>query len=651
MQVDLYHYNEGTFATIVATPSHSNEDKLVPSNEISHISNFKAMRTALRAKKKYGFVDGTIKQPIENAPEIEDWWTINSMLVSWVFNTIEPKLRSTISHMEIVKDLWDDIRERFSISNRHRSNKRMRIVTRTKEERGNPMSFAMKTGGRNSREEEKDRNVVCTNCKREGHDANTCFQLIRYPKWWGNRPRKNVSGRGGGRKHGAHGGHDKGGIAQANAATTNDANKKGIVGLNDEQWATLMGMLSAHKTGTNERLMGPKYEEGDWSGRMGHPSSKVLGLIPEVKPSYQSVRIFGCLCYSHNLNRDKDKFASQSRKGIFVGYPFDKKGWRLYELEIGEYFVSRDVVFVETDFPFADKDVTTDDLNVYRTHNWSAGIEVDCDEGELTNADVSAEERNLEDDVVEEDNTVEESLGRGQQVKVSSIHLKDYVTHTIKSALEDNGTWIVVNLPPGKKAIRNKWVYKIKYHSDGSVERCKNLHQMDVQNAFLHGDLDEEVYMKMPPDFASSSSEKMNILVYIDDLIILGTDEVAWNSEGLFLCQRKYALDIISKTGLLGAKPAKTPLEQNHKLALAMGPILKDPALYMRLVGRLIYLTITCPELSYCVHILGQFMQHPKQDHLAAALRVVCYLKGNPGHDIFLSAHCDMKLYGYCDSD
>lgn len=41
MQVDLYHYNEGTFATIVATPSHSNEDKLVPSNEISHISNFK----------------------------------------------------------------------------------------------------------------------------------------------------------------------------------------------------------------------------------------------------------------------------------------------------------------------------------------------------------------------------------------------------------------------------------------------------------------------------------------------------------------------------------------------------------------------------------------------------------------------------------
>ena len=127
--------------------------------------------------------------------------------------------------------------------------------------------------------------------------------------------------------------------------------------------------------------------------------------------------------------------------------------------------------------------------------------------------------------------------------------------------------------------------------------------------------------------------------------------EVAQNSEGLFLCQLKYALDIIFETGSLGAKPAKTPLEQNHKLALATGLVLKDPAPYRRLVGCLIYFTITRPELAYCVHILAHFMQQPKQHHLAATLHVVHYLKGNPGHDIFLSAHYDMKLYGQCDSD
>ncbi|KAJ8633296.1 hypothetical protein MRB53_026632 [Persea americana] len=77
----------------------------------------RAMRTALRAKKKYGFVDGTIKRPDDDSPDIEDWWTVNSMLVSWIFNTIEPTLRSTISYMENVKDLWEEIKQRFSVGN------------------------------------------------------------------------------------------------------------------------------------------------------------------------------------------------------------------------------------------------------------------------------------------------------------------------------------------------------------------------------------------------------------------------------------------------------------------------------------------------------------------------------------------------------
>ena len=64
-------------------------------------------------------------------------------------------------------------------------------------------------------------------------------------------------------------------------------------------------------------------------------------------PSYKHIRTFGCLCYAHDQNQDKEKFGSRSRKCIFVGYPFGKKGWRLYDLENEKYFVSRDVIFVE----------------------------------------------------------------------------------------------------------------------------------------------------------------------------------------------------------------------------------------------------------------------------------------------------------------
>ncbi|WKA05442.1 hypothetical protein VitviT2T_023410 [Vitis vinifera] len=77
----------------------------------------RVVRIALRAKKKYGFVDESIKQPDNDSPEPKDWWTINSMLVSWEFNTIEPTLRSTISYMENVKELWEEIKQRFSIRN------------------------------------------------------------------------------------------------------------------------------------------------------------------------------------------------------------------------------------------------------------------------------------------------------------------------------------------------------------------------------------------------------------------------------------------------------------------------------------------------------------------------------------------------------
>lgn len=94
-------------------------------------------------------------------------------------------------------------------------------------------------------------------------------------------------------------------------------------------------------------------------------------------------------------------------------------------------------------------------------------------------------------------------------------------------------------------------------------------------------------------------------------------------SKKFSLCQRKYVLDILEDAGYLGCKPAPTLLEQHLKLSKMDGELLDDhPSSFRRLVGRLLCLTHTRPDLSHSVHLLSQFMYKPQVPHLAAAHRV-----------------------------
>jgi len=88
-------------------------------------------------------------------------------------------------------------------------------------------------------------------------------------------------------------------------------------------------------------------------------------------PSYDNIRIFGCLCYAKARDRLNDKFASCSRKCVFVGYPYGKKGWKLYDLETKEIFVSRDVEFCEDTFPFSK---TVEENLEANTRNMTKGV-------------------------------------------------------------------------------------------------------------------------------------------------------------------------------------------------------------------------------------------------------------------------------------
>lgn len=338
------------------------------------------------------------------------------------------------------------------------------------------------------------------------------------------------------------------------------------------------------------------------------------------------------------------------------------------------------------------------------------------------------------------------------------------------AALERNNTWSLVPLPAGHRPIGCRWVFKIKYHSDGRIERYKArlvakgytqiegldygetfsptaklttlrclltvaasrgwyAHQLDVQNAFLHGDLHEVVYMVPPPGlrrqgenlvcrlnkslyglkqasrnwfatfaaairqtgfvqskadyslFTKVSGSSITVaLIYVDDILLTGNDlhaitslkesllkkflikdlgdlkyflgiEFARSQKGIFMSQRKYALDIVHDAGLTGSKPELFPMEQNLRLTSESGEKLHDPSKFRRLVGRLIYLTVTRPDIVYSVRTLSQFMQVPTTHHWNAALRLLRYIKGTPGQGLLLPADNQLKLTAFCDSD
>lgn len=78
---------------------------------------------------------------------------------------------------------------------------------------------------------------------------------------------------------------------------------------------------------------------------------------------------------------------------------------------------------------------------------------------------------------------------------------------------------------------------------------------------------------------------------------------------------------------------------------------MSDPSQYRRLVGRLIYLTITRPDIVYGVHILSQFMDKPREPYLEAAHKVFRYLKQTPGQGLLLPSRGTLQLMAYCDAD
>ena len=114
--------------------------------------------------------------------------------------------------------------------------------------------------------------------------------------------------------------------------------------------------------------------------------------------------------------------------------------------------------------------------------------------------------------------------------------------------------------------------------------------------------------------------------------------EFARSKEGIFVNQWKYVLDLLDEIGMLGCKPAETPIELNVKLQPTKAKNVKDRDRYQRLVGRLIYLSHTRLDIAFSVSMVSQFMHALGLEHFEVVYRILRYLKGTPSRGLLFKS-------------
>ncbi|XP_050888690.1 secreted RxLR effector protein 161-like [Lathyrus oleraceus] len=127
--------------------------------------------------------------------------------------------------------------------------------------------------------------------------------------------------------------------------------------------------------------------------------------------------------------------------------------------------------------------------------------------------------------------------------------------------------------------------------------------------------------------------------------------EVYQDEYGVFICQKRYAENILKKFGMYDCKPIDIPLLVNEKLKKEDGGRLVDASVYRSLVGSLFYLTTSRLDLMCAASLLPRFMSKPSHLHLGAAKRVLRYVMGTMEHGIRFEKNSKLEAKGYYDSD
>ncbi|KAG8499008.1 hypothetical protein CXB51_005388 [Gossypium anomalum] len=491
-----------------------------------------------------------------------------------------------------------------------------------------------------------------------------------------------------------------------------------------------------------------------------------------LKPSYSQLKVFGCACYPYLRPFQPYKLQFRSKQCVFLGVGSNQKGYKCLDTD-GRIFISRHLHLPKvlppsssapglsaslgssSYPPRAESPTGSCDLDLPFS---SSGLHGGTSPTVCAPSLVPQSAAPSPAPVLVNIHPMQTRSKSGiHKPKVFSSALTEKEPTTILEAFQipawtaaaqaeynallSNGTWDLVPLPEGHRAVGCKWIFRIKRHADGSVARYKGrlvvkgylqeagvdfwetfspvvkpttirvvlalavsfgwaLRQVDINNAFLNGDLHEEIYMVQPPGFerqgvsnqqlvsskadnslfiCHSGSTLVYVLIYVDDIIITGNNsqaidrfvhdlnarfslkdlgqlnyflsiQVTYDKGGVFLSQKKYILELLQKASMDRSKSTPTPITTTCKLTTTAGSPVEDEHLYRSIVGGLQYVVITRPEIAFSVNKVCQFMHRSLDSYFRAVKRILRYLQGTLDYGLQFSPSSKFLLEGFSDA-
>ncbi|KAL8144195.1 hypothetical protein V2J09_017227 [Rumex salicifolius] len=403
----------------------------------------------------------------------------------------------------------------------------------------------------------------------------------------------------------------------------------------------------------------------------------------KTEPDYQSLRVFGCLCYPTLTATTNHKLEPRTRQCIFLGYAAHHKGYKCLDLKNHKIIISRHVIFFETEFPFTETNSNSDfDLLKFTAENPepypplcesiiaskrignpeavspqsinSHDLLPTHQDAEINAAGPSSSTTHLTP-LSNQINPIDSAPTNtrspppinsntfGNSPSPNSAHTNSLSPIQINSQINNSPNQINPTCPNSNEPIVPPVA---PTHATSLLPPNLNQNQHSMTTRGKSGIVKPKSIFNLSthtsPEFAMSDLVPLHYFLGIS---------VTRTKAGLLLHQTKYVEDLLERAGMHACNSCATPVDTNPKLSSSSGEPVPDPTEYISLAGALQYLTLTRPDLSYAVQQVCLYMHDPRQTHLTAARRILRYVKGTKHLGLLITPGSLDTLTAYSDAD